>query len=246
MEHGLPRVVRCGFEQIAPLWERQRAAATHQIVCDSILPRGLADAYVIQIDGASVGYAGVWNEHFPGRLMAFHVEPDHRLTAEALFVQVVEQSGATHVEAQTNEPLMAEMLRTHCAEWTEEKILFRDGDPTRLSLPGGTFRARTPSDEGPEGEWIVEIDGVVAGAGGVLGHYNPPFRDLYMETREGRRHQGIGGWLIQELRRQCRQDGGVPAARCNWDNEASRRTLVRGGMVECGRLVAGTLTIGRT
>ena len=90
-----------------------------------------------------------------------------------------------------------------------------------------------------DGEWVVERSGDVIAAGGVLHHYNPPFAHLHMAVGPSARREGVGGYLVQELRRACRESGGTPAARCDPGNAASRRTLVRGGVMECGQLVAG-------
>ena len=156
-----------------------------------------------------------------------------------MFRVLLDASGATELEAQTNMPLMLTMLEAFATEVRDEKLLFADGPATELSIPGAVFRGRKPDDEGPGGEWVVVVDGTVVGGGGILKHYNPPYGDLYMEVLESARRRGVGSFLIQEMRRACREAGRVPAARCDTTNEPSRRTLERGGMVPCGRLVAG-------
>lgn len=123
----------------------------------------------------------------------------------------------------------------------EEKILFRDGAPTTLSVEGAVFRRRRDGDGGPDGDWVVELNGEVVAAGGVMTHYNPPHGDLYMEVAASHRRQGLGSFIVQELRRLCRASGFVPAARCDPANLASWRSLERGGMVECGRLLSAAL-----
>ena len=123
----------------------------------------------------------------------------------------------------------------------KENLLFEDGPETFLTCPDAKFRARREGDAGPDGEWVVERGGDVIAAGGVLGHYNPPFADLYMAVEPRVRGDGVGSYLVQELRAACKESGAIPAARCDPGNTASRRTLVRGGMLECGRLVAGAL-----
>lgn len=206
---------------------------------DSILERGLADPYLILVDEQVAAYAGIWNKHFKGRVMEFHTPPQHRAEALEMFRALLAASGATHIEAQTNIPLLAEMLSACGRDITEENILFADGPLTKLSCPGAEFRRREPAEEGPDGDWVVQMDGAVVAAGGILHHYNPPYGDIYVEVITEARRQGIGSYLVQELRRACHQQSKRPAARCAADNEASIRTLQRGGLVECGRILAG-------
>jgi hypothetical protein len=47
--------------------------------------------------------------------------------------------------------------------------------------------------------------------------------------------------LIQELKRVCREPGGIPAARCNPDNIASCQTGQKAGFIPCGRLLSGPI-----
>ena len=86
---------------------------------------------------------------------------------------------------------------------------------------------------------IEDGGGRVVATGGFLCHYNPPYGDLYMEVAEHARRQGYGSYLIQELKRVCYEAGRLPSARCSPENEASRRTLERAGLLSCGRLLVG-------
>jgi RimJ/RimL family protein N-acetyltransferase len=53
--------------------------------------------------------------------------------------------------------------------------------------------------------------------------------------------QGLGSFLVQELKRVCYELGAVPGARCNPDNVASRRTLQRAGFVPFAHILDGEL-----
>ncbi len=214
-----------------------------QIVRWSILPRRLAEPWIVRVGGEPVAYAGIWLEYTPGRIMEFFVAPEWRSESHRLFRAVIRASGASAVEWQSNLPF-ADTLSGMVDDPVVENDLFEDGPETVLELPGATFRARTPGDderEGslPEGPWVVERDGRVVGAGGVLTHYNPPYGDLYMEVVADARRQGVGAFLVNGLRRVAHEAELVPAARCDPSNEASRRTLLRAGMVRCGRLFSG-------
>ena len=72
------------------------------------------------------------------------------------------------------------------------------------------------------GEWVLEVAGTAVGKGGILFHYNPPYGDIYMEVDEPHRDRGYGGYLVQELKRLCRELGGLPGARYDPTNIASR------------------------
>lgn len=233
-------VREAGFDEIRPLWQRQRAEANCQIVRDSILPRGLADPYLVSCDDTPVGYGGVWNRHFPGRLMAFFLEDDAGLDELDTLRRLLAVAGATEMEAQSNMSQQFRLLQEAADSIVEEHLLFRDeAGHTALELPDAVFRPRVAADEGPEGAWVIERGGRVVAGGGYLTHYNPPYADLYLEVVGEARGEGIGRYLVQELRGVCRGLGLVAAARCDPDNVASRRALERGGLARCGVLCAG-------
>jgi GNAT superfamily N-acetyltransferase len=154
-----------------------------------------------------------------------------------LFRQLVETSGATRIRAQTNDRLLLLMLYDCAADIAVENLLFADGVETRLSSPGGTLE-RKPGDAE---EWRMVTEGAAIAEGGLLFHYNPPYADIYMEVDEPYRRRGYGSYLVQELKRRAYDLGHIPAARCNADNEPSRRTLERAGMLPCGRILRGTI-----
>ena len=236
------RVEKTGLSEIAELRRLQRAEARCQIVRDSILGRGLADAYVICDADAVVGYAGVWNDHFPNRLMEFFLVEGARYAASEYFLSAVRIAGATAAEAQTNLPLQHRLIREHVDSPVVENILFGNDTQSCIDRPDLVFRARDPDDSGPEGQWVVERGDEVVAAGGILHHYNPPFVDLFLEVIPTERGGGIGSFLVQELCRVCREFGDVPAARCDPTNMPSRKALRRGGLAEIGEIVAGRLS----
>lgn len=236
--------VRCAeYADVEALRELYRHEAHCQIVHDSALSRGIADPYVILVDGGLAGYAGVWNRYYAGRVMEFYILPHMREFTRPLFDQLLAASHATHIEAQTNMPLMLNMLEDRARNIVEEKVLFEDGSHTRLRCPAGVFRRAAPrshqEDEQPDGEWVIEVGGKIVATGGILDHYNPPYGDIYMEVSAPERRKGFGSYLVQELKRICYQAGKKPAARCDPSNIASRHTLERAGFLPCGELLAG-------
>jgi GNAT superfamily N-acetyltransferase len=142
------------------------------------------------------------------------------------------------------------MLHAFATSVTSESILFHDHELTKLvPSSGATFRRAIPEDSAQalqqgldtDARWLVEVDGSVAAAGDILFHYNRPYGDIYMKVGEQFRRRGLGAYLVQELKRVCYAGGSIPAARCNPNNVASRKTLQTAGFVPCGHILTGSL-----
>ena len=235
------KVNRAEYKDVESMRDLYCHEAHCQIIHDSIIRRGLADPYVILLDGRMAGYGAVWNKYEIGRVMEFYLLPHLRGKAMPLFRALLDTSQATSIEAQTNMPMMLTMLYDCAKEITVENVIFEDGFTTSLDCPGAVFRRAEPQDRRPDpgAEWVIEADGAVVASGGFLCHYNPPYGDIYMEVVEDRRRHGYGSYLVQELKRVCREAGRKPAARCNPTNLASRLTLQKAGLLPCGRLLSG-------
>lgn len=217
-----------------------RYEADCQIIHDSILRRGLANAYLIEAAGRIAGYGGIWNKYHEGRVMEFYTTPSYRGDALLLFRDLLNISNATAIEAQTNMPLMTVMLFDCARNVQAENILFHDAFTSSIACPDVLFRRAALADTwAGDDEWVLETDETVVAKGGFLLHYNPPYGDIYMETAKSRRRQGYGAYIVQMLKQACYEAGSKPAARCDPDNEASRRTLQKAGMLPCGYLLAG-------
>jgi GNAT superfamily N-acetyltransferase len=233
--------------------DRYRQEMDCQILHDSFfLRKGWTRPFLFRADGAPVGYgavveAGPWK----GRPTLFetYVESFHRNRLGDLFRLLIAASGATGMRAQTNDPRMTAMLFAFCRDVTGEKLVFHDRAETAHQAPGATFRP-IPPDEArrlfPEGgeplaDWALECAGEIVATGGVLWHYNRPYGDIYMEVAAPFRRRGFGSFLVQELKRVCRQRGGIPCARCDLTNTASIRTLRKAGFVPCAQLLSGAV-----
>jgi GNAT superfamily N-acetyltransferase len=244
------QVHRAEYKDVEAMRELYRQEASCQIIHDSALARGLADPYLILVNGRISGYGAVWNRNDKGRLMEFTTLPHVRGIALPMFRELLATSHATHIEAQTNMPLMLMMLYDCAKNITSEAILFQDGFTTTLACSSGVFRRATPEDapsmfphhHEPVGDWVVEVDGTVVATGGFLCHYNPPYGDIFMEVSERARRQGFGSYLVQELKQVCYEAGKKPAARCDPANVASRQTLQKAGFLPCGRLLVGDIS----
>ncbi len=232
-------ILQAEYRDIESMRELYRHEAHCQIVHDSALSRGIADPYIIHLNGRIAGYAGIWNKYYPKRIMEFYTLPHVRQYALPIFRELQAVSRATHIEAQTNMPLMLMMLHDCGTNIVEEKILFEDRATTKLTCPAGVFRQSESRDHRGAGEWGVEVDGTIVATGGVLYHYNPPYGDIYLEVSEKERRKGFGSYLVQELKRICYEAGKIPAARCDPSNVSSRLTLEKAGFLPCGYLLAG-------
>lgn len=235
------QVEKAEFKDVEALRGLYRQEANCQIITDSLVGRGLADPYVIVMEGRIAGYGAVRNKYDLGRLMEFYTLPQVRSMALPLFRELLNVSQAIEIEAQTNMPLMLTMLFDCATDITEESILFQDAFVTDLSCPNGVFRHTTPQDQGPDADapWGIEANGAIVASGGFLCHYNPPYGDVYMSVAESARQQGFGSYLVQEIKRVCYEAGKRPAARCNPTNVASRKTLQKAGFLPCGRMLVG-------
>jgi len=241
------QVNRAEFRDVEAMRELYRREANCQIIHDSALSRGMADAFVIQVAGQVGGYGAVWNKHYPHRIMEFFALSDFHNLTRSMFRELLAASKATHIEAQTNIPLMLSMLNEFATNSTTEHLLFEDAFTSHLDGRDGFFRPVNPAEKAalfshtvePVGDWGIESNGTIIATGGYFSHYNPPYVDIFMEVVEPARRQGFGSYLVQELKRVCRDAGKKPAARCKPANDSSRRTLEKAGFRQCGEMLAG-------
>jgi GNAT superfamily N-acetyltransferase len=219
------------------------------MVHDSFPARGLSDPYMLKVDGHRAGYGLVANRYDPNTVDEFYVLPVHRTKALPLFRRLIEASRATRIRAQTNDRLLTLLFYDCARNITSDTILFADAFTSALTHPSGILRHASEDEADrifehhhePVGDWLVEVDGRVVATGGALFHYNPPYADIFMEVEEPFRRQGLGSFLVQELKRICYEMGKVPAARCNVANVASRRTLEKAGLLPCARILHGDI-----
>jgi GNAT superfamily N-acetyltransferase len=235
------RVERTTYAEVQPMRELYRQEANCQIIRDSCLGRGIADPYLIVVDGETAGYAGVWNKYFEGRLMEIYMHLHQRAHAVPIFRTLLDVVQPTQIEAQTNMPFALTMLFDTAKNIVVENILFADAFTSDLSCPDTLFR-RSKAEDNLDCEWVLESNGAVVASGGILYHYNPPYGDIYMEVDAAARGQGFGSYIVQELKRVCHEAGKIPAARCNPDNLISRNTLSKAGLLPIGRLLVGDLS----
>jgi GNAT superfamily N-acetyltransferase len=243
------------FERIEPLRALHRQAMRCQVVGDSLPGRGFGDLFLLLVDARVAGYGFVMGYRGEPRdiVREFFLLPPFRAFAVPLFRKLIEVSSACTVLAQTNDTLLTLMLLDFTTGLTSDTILFADAVTTHLVAPSVRFR-RTITAENetifghlsePVGDWVIETEGEIVATGGIMTHYNPPYGDIFMEVAAPFRRQGLGSFLVQELKRVAYESGLIPAARCDVINTASRATLERVGLLPCARMVRGVLDASR-
>lgn len=225
-----------------------------QIVHDSLHSReGWTKSYQLNIDQVAVGYGtvvidGPWKG--TNTVFEFYVAPEYRPQASDLFEVLGVTAAITGFVVQTNNALLTEMLRPWSAGASCEKIVFHDKLSTSLPANGAILRRVTSGDVArifphhaePVGDWLLEIDNRIAATGGILFHYNRPYGDISMEVAAPFRRHGFGSYLVQELKRVCREGGSVPCARCSPSNIGSHKTLQKAGFAPCAEILTGPLS----
>ena len=129
--------------------------------------------------------------------------------------------------------------------------MFRDELTTSLAVQGAALKRVTSEKESVccfqeragKSEWTLELNAKAVGSGALLFHYNHPYCDVAMEINEEYRRRGLGAYLVQELKRIAYEMGGIPAARCNTSNAASRKTLQKAGLVPFAHILVGKIVI---
>lgn len=241
-------IAPCRFSRIKALRSLFLQELNAQVRYDAAHTRRGTEWYVVQRGGRDIGYGSVKDAHEgPGSVFEFYLVPGFRQHAMAGLRGVIEASKANALECQTNDVFYTSLVRQMSRDLTSDTILFAAGQSNDLSLSDGVFRPRRRSDRvfehhaEPVGDFVIDVGGDVVGTGGFLLHYNPPFADLFMEVRSDARRRGYGSFLIQGLMTECYLAGRVPAARTGVDNVASQRTLLKGGLRECGRMLRASV-----
>ena len=246
-------LVEASAARTLPLRDLYRAEMNCQVVHDSIYTRpGWTHTYLFSLGGPIVGFGsiavgGPWRDR--PTVLEFYLIPEARTRAFEVFEEFLAASNPSYMEAQSNDLLATTMMHTYGREISAESIVFRDCNTTSLSGNGATLHALTPPDEvrlciaerSGGGEWRLDVNGVAAGKGGILFHYNKPYGDIYMEIDEPHRRRGLGSYLVQELKRLAYELGAIPAARCNPANVPSRRTLQKAGFEPYASILTGSL-----
>ena len=236
-------IVRSRFSKIQPLRAPFLQELNAQVRYDAAHTRRGAAWYLVRLDGRDIGYGALKDTHESrGTLFEFYLIPAFRSSANDILHALIETARPDALECQSNDRFFASLVTQSGREVTSDTILFGAGPPSALNA-AGVFRRRRRADRifrheaEPVGDFVIDAGGDVVATGGFLLHYNPPFADLFMEVRPDARRRGYGSFLIHQLIVECYLAGRVPAARTGVDNLPSQRTLLRGGLIECGRML---------
>ena len=245
-----PKAVKATLRDVEPLRALYLQEVHTQIRFDSCHWRGWSDEYLLKIEDEPVGYGSIkGKDELTDRdsVFEFFVIPPFWTSSRALFAALLEASGATHVECQSNDPWLTPPLFEFARDINTDVVLFEDHVVTQFKIPGATARRRRDEDAPfphttePLGDYVVEFEGEIVASGGFLTHYNPPFADLYMEVREDRRRRGFGTLVLQEAKKACYLAGRIPAARTSIDNLGSRAALAKAGLRVSGFMLMGVV-----
>ncbi|NUO78640.1 GNAT family N-acetyltransferase [candidate division KSB1 bacterium] len=235
--------------EIGALRDLYRQEMNCQIVHDSWPRRGLVAPHLLCVDGKVAGYGTVTIGEViePGTVNEFYLLPSYRTHAIPLFRELLANSNAATIRAQSNDTFLLLLLYDFAEGITSDTVLFHDAFTTHRVVPEAVFRKVTAEDGvrifahelEPVGDWLLEAAGSVVATGGFLTHYNPPYADIFMEVARPVQRRGYGSYLVQELKRVCYAAGKKPAARCHASNTGSRKTLEKAGMLPCARILLG-------
>ncbi len=239
------------LKEIQPLRALFLQETNFQVRYNACHERGWTDSYAITINGLAIGYGSIKGQEREDRdtVFEYFIVPSFRKRSRELFRQLLTISDARYIECQSNDMLLSSMLYEFSNSIRSDVMLFKDHAVTEHALPDALARSRADDDQvfehrsEPVGDYVVDVKGDVIATGGFLLHYNKPFADLYMEVREDCRGRGVGCFIVQEIKKECYLAGRVPAARCNIQNAASRATMIKAGLENCGYILLGEVVL---
>jgi GNAT superfamily N-acetyltransferase len=241
------RAVKTELHDIQSLRALYLQESNCQIRYNACHERGWTDSYLLTMDDVAVGYGSIKGKQRQDRdtVFEFFVIPPFRKLSSLIFRELLIASRASYIECQSNDRLLSPLLFQFALGIVADVFLFEDHAVTEHAIPGAMVRRKREADPifehkgEPVGDYVLSLAGEIVATGGFMLHYNMPFADLYMEVREDCRRRGLGSFLLQEVKKECYLAGRVPAARCDLQNAASRRTLIKAGLKVCGFMLTG-------
>ena len=244
-------IYRTELEEILSLRSLFLYENNFQIRYNACHERGWSDSYIIEYQGARIGYSAIKGaENLKSRdtIFEFYLIPPYKQLYSIAFEELLRIADIRFIECQSNAQLLTSILYQYGNKIQADTILFEDNTTTLVTKEGVVFRRRHEDDQvfkhkrEPVGEYVLECSNEIVATGGFALHYNLPFADLYIEVNEVHQRKGFGGFFIQELKKECYRNGRVPAARCSIDNAASKATLLKAGLKIAGYMLMGSVT----
>lgn len=228
--------------------------------------------FLLRCNERSVGYAAIGERGSMDKtILEFYLMPAYRPGGAETFRSLIDESGASHVVARSNDALLSALLWEHCEDLHVRSLHFRLVFSPTLPNPGLTWRPAEESDlqrlhqvfSDPEcrpfhwtdddltKKYLEEDSFVVFESGenlvgvGVMYRtvFQPRYVDLGMVVAPGERQKGYGSFIVQETTRECLSRNLKPAVGCSSDNVPSRRTLERAGYFPYDRYIRGSLVV---
>jgi RimJ/RimL family protein N-acetyltransferase len=237
------KIEKTNLERIEHLRNLFLSETKFQFIYNKCHAAGWSDVYVFTMNELPIGYGSVWgkdNRESRDTIFEFYLTGPHRKHSNIIFPELLKRSGAIYIESQSNDHLLTRMLFEYAGNINAEAILFEDFFETDQKINGTVFAKNEFSVE--NSEYKLELEGVIIATGGYVWNYNYPYIDLYYEVNETYRKKGFGSLILQELKKEAYRLNRIPAARCNINNIASQRTLMKAGMRICGYILIGKIT----
>ena len=259
------KVIKSDLEKILPLRNLFLQENNCQIRYNACHERNWSDSYLIKINNEIIGYASIKGkeDYIKDRdaIFEFYIIPKFRNKATLIFLELIKISKPKYIECQSNIVLLPEMLFEFSKNINADTILFEDNPNLGGNLPSDKqgfklppkftdviFRKRETGEliigkkEKDMGSYILDNEGEIIATGGFLTHYNFPFVDLFMEVKKSHWREGLGSYILREIKKECYEMGRIPAARCHINNKASKATLLKAGFKICGFMLNGEIS----
>jgi RimJ/RimL family protein N-acetyltransferase len=243
------QVTKTTYNDISGLRSLFLQEANFQFIHNKCHQYGWADVYLCSREDAAVGYGSIWglnDRDDRDAIFEFFLVASERNHASAFFRKLIDASGATHLETQTNNFLLTSMCYEFAKNIKAEAILFEDAFQTDYQLPPSGFieEIECENKNSSNKPFRLMIGNELIASGGMMLNYNFPYADIYYDVNENHRRKGFGAVMAQELKKATYAMGRVPAARCNIHNQFSKSTLLKAGFRICGWLLSGEIIKG--
>ena len=246
------RAIETHLEVILPYRRKYLKESNFQIRYNNFHESNWTDSYLLFDGNKIVGYGavkGLNDIKERNTIFEFYLLKSQRHNAQEIYNTFIAASNATYAEAQSNDILNTEMLNTFCKDITNPLIIFGRAQVRANSKFNAKFRLSKTTDttwknkEAELEKYVLEIDNTVVAGGGFTTHYNKYYADIFMEVKPSKRKRGLGSFIVQSLIKECQALGLTPVAACSIENEASKNCLLKGGFLEIGHTLQGTLKV---
>jgi GNAT superfamily N-acetyltransferase len=216
--------------------------------------------YRIQVESAEVGYYAIHGEQL---LTQFYIHPSYQMHSQALFSQVLDRHEVKSLFVPTCDELFVSLALDKDFKIEKQAYFFQDSQANmECSISEDeVFRPAILDDleqiKETCSDFLDQYEPRIVN-GGIFTYYRGSLllgigvvekskmmaglASIGMFTHEAYRKQGIGRFIILQLKKWCKQQGIKPVSGCWYYNHASKRTLESAGMVTKTRLLNKKIT----